>query len=134
MTRSSTCLRRILCGVLTLLLTNCAQFTSPRAPAPKITHIVIIIQENRSFDNLFNGFPGADSVRQGRIHTGALVRLQPISLAADFDIEHRYRDFWLSYDHGKMDGFDLPNAGRHPGGEGARPAMNLPQYAFAPQA
>ena len=31
-----------------------------------IQHIVIIMQENRSFDNLFNGFPGADTVHSGR--------------------------------------------------------------------
>src|SRR5579862_3985354 len=35
-----------------------------RPPFPKgtITHIVFVIQENRSVDNLFNGFPGADTV------------------------------------------------------------------------
>ena len=27
----------------------------------KIQHVVIIFQENRSFDNLFNGYPGADT-------------------------------------------------------------------------
>ena len=26
-----------------------------------IKHIVIIVQENRTFDNLFNGYPGADT-------------------------------------------------------------------------
>ena len=32
--------------------------------AGKITHIVYIVQENRSFDNLFQGYPGADTVSQ----------------------------------------------------------------------
>ena len=31
----------------------------------KIKHIVVIMQENRSFDNLFHGFPGADTVDSG---------------------------------------------------------------------
>ena len=28
----------------------------------KIQHIVIVMQENRSFDNLFHGYPGANTV------------------------------------------------------------------------
>ncbi|HEV3089956.1 MAG TPA: hypothetical protein VGX91_00780, partial [Candidatus Cybelea sp.] len=32
---------------------------------PKIAHVVIIVQENRSVDNLFQGFPGADTVPYG---------------------------------------------------------------------
>jgi phospholipase C len=35
--------------------------------AGKITHIVYIVQENRSFDNLFQGYPGADSVASGKV-------------------------------------------------------------------
>ena len=40
---------------------------------PKITHVVILIQENRSFDNVFNGFPGADTVTTGRGHDGRTI-------------------------------------------------------------
>ena len=29
--------------------------------AGKIKHIVYIVQENRSFDNMFQGYPGADT-------------------------------------------------------------------------
>ena len=35
------------------------------ATTTPIQHIVVIMQENRSFDNLFNGFPGADTVQSG---------------------------------------------------------------------
>jgi len=46
---------------------------SPQLPAPRsgaipgspIQHVVIIMQENRTVDNLFNGFPGADTVQIG---------------------------------------------------------------------
>ena len=34
-------------------------------PGSPIQHIVVIMQENRSFDNLFNGFPGADTAQSG---------------------------------------------------------------------
>ncbi len=37
--------------------------TSP--PTGTIKHVVILIQENRSFNNLFAGFPGATTAMQG---------------------------------------------------------------------
>ena len=71
----------------------------------KIRHVVIIIQENRSFDNLFNGFPGADTVKAGMSHDG-LVPLRPVDLAYPVDVDHQHRAFLKEYDAGKMDGFD----------------------------
>jgi phospholipase C len=56
--------------------------------AGKIKHIVYIVQENRSFDNLFQGYPGADTVSKGQISTGKWVKLQPVSLAAYYVIDH----------------------------------------------
>ena len=34
--------------------------------AGKIAHVIYIVQENRSFDNLFQGYPGADTVSAGK--------------------------------------------------------------------
>jgi len=70
-----------------------------------ISHIVIIVQENRSFDNLFHGFPGADTVDFGYGH-GTKYRLQPISLANPNDIDHEHLQFLEDYDGGKNDGWD----------------------------
>ena len=73
----------------------------------KIKHVVILIQENRSFDNLFATFPGADGATQGMMHDGTIVPLVAKSLAG-FDIDHSYKPAFLTdYDGGKMDGFDL---------------------------
>ncbi len=36
------------------------------ASGGKIDHVVFIVQENRSFDNLFQRYPGADSVGKNR--------------------------------------------------------------------
>src|SRR5262249_22719298 len=44
-------------------------------PANYIKHVVIIVQENRSFENLFAGWPGADAPLYGKIHTGAQIPL-----------------------------------------------------------
>ena len=42
--------------------------------AGKIKHVVIIVQENRSFDNLFQGYPGADTVPSGKNSKGQTIR------------------------------------------------------------
>ena len=99
--------------------------TPAGTPPNPISHVVIVIQENRSFDNLFQGFPGADTVSRGRTSTGETVSLRPETLAARFDIDHGLAAFLESYDNGKMDGFDReqisgPPQGRHP------------QYAYVP--
>lgn len=88
-----------------LLVTGC--IGSPHGAGSKIHHIVIIIQENRSFDNLFHGFPGADTADYGLSHEGKRVPLRPILLTAPYDISNGFQDFEHSYDNGKMDGWDL---------------------------
>ena len=77
------------------------------SPSMKIQHVVIIIQENRSFDNLFNGFPGADTVQSGKMSDGSTVPLTPTSLRTSYDLRHRHLSWWSAYDNGKMDGFDI---------------------------
>jgi phospholipase C len=74
-------------------------------PPSPITHVVIIMQENRSFDNLFNGFPGADTVLTG-VHYGRVVPLMPMPLAAPLDLRHSHTEWWKDWNHGKLDGFN----------------------------
>jgi phospholipase C len=87
--------------------------TPPPSPAPtsagrgKIQHVVIIVQENRSFDNLFSGFPGADSATFGFTHYGHKVYLQPIGLEFFGDLDHEHNGWETEYNHGQMNGFDL---------------------------
>jgi phospholipase C len=56
--------------------------------AGKISHIVYIVQENRSFDNLFQGYPGADTVSKGENSHGQTIVLQPSSLKTVYVIDH----------------------------------------------
>jgi phospholipase C len=70
-----------------------------------IRHIVIVIQENRSFNDLFMGFPGAVTRSTGKAG-GSVVPLHPLKLeASKTDISHCFQDALAAYDHGKMDGF-----------------------------
>jgi phospholipase C len=71
----------------------------------KIRHVVIIFQENRSVDDLFNGFPGADTVRSGLNSKGREVPLHAVSLSAPYDLGHEHSSFENEYAGGKMNGF-----------------------------
>jgi len=66
------------------------------ASSGKIQHIVIIVQENRSFNDLFYGFPGAKTVKYGYNTSGEKITLQPIGLETDWDIEHQLGGFLSS--------------------------------------
>src|SRR5713101_5432944 len=54
--------------------------SQPVGPVPagveKIQHIVFIVKENRTFDNYFGTFPGADGATSGRICTGQVIPLR----------------------------------------------------------
>ena len=54
----------------------------------KIKHVIIIVQENRSFNNLFMGVPGATTQNYGYDTNGNKITLQPIGLETTWDIEH----------------------------------------------
>ena len=71
-----------------------------------IKHVVVIVQENRSFDNLFNGFPGADTAQSGSTHDGKTLPLQPQTLENGVDFGHFHTSFEAAYDGGQMNGFD----------------------------
>jgi len=72
-----------------------------------IKHVVIVIQENRSFDNLFHGYPKARSANFGFDHTGKKIPLYPTTLRGH-EISHTFANAVGDWDNGKMDGFDLP--------------------------
>jgi phospholipase C len=73
-------------------------------PAGKVEHVVYVVQENRSFDDLFQGYPGADTVSTGKSSYGP-VKLQPISLSTAYEIDHSAEAMFLACDGtGKLPG------------------------------
>lgn len=65
-------------------------------PSNPITHIVFIVQENRTFDNIFGGpnpFPGADAVATGKTLNGS-IPLNGIPLGGGDD-PNNYHQEWL---------------------------------------
>ncbi len=75
-------------------------------PTP-IHHVVVLVRENRTFDNLFTGFPGAETTTFGVRSTGAHV---PLRLAPDGDlpgdIRHSHPGAIMAFAGGAMNGFD----------------------------
>ena len=86
--------------------------------AAKIRHVVYVMQENRSFDNLFQGYPGADTASSGKNSKGDTIQLRPLSLTTEYDIDHSAEAMFEACDgSGKipgtkcaMDGFDREQA------------------------
>jgi phospholipase C len=98
---------------------------APRPNTSPIQHVVIIVQENRSFDNLFQGYPGADTASSGKVSNGQTVSLQSVSMKANWDIVHQSTDFVNAYDNGAMDAFDKEVIKGHP-------TQTYPMYAYVP--
>ncbi len=70
-----------------------------------IKHVVIIVQENHSFDNLFAHFPGADGASRGKNAEGQWVRLEKSDLYSPEALNNSHLAWGVDYDKGKMDGF-----------------------------
>lgn len=84
---------------------------SPSDPAvvaqarSKIEHVVFVIKENRTFDNYFGQFPGADGATEGATCDGGT---RPLMRAPDrgFASGHSFTDGITAINGGKMNCFD----------------------------
>ena len=98
-----------------LPLAYAQQVSSANPVTSPIKHIVVIMQENRSFDNYFGTYPGANGIpknicmpldpdhpNNGRC-VKAFLSTNPISE----DMPHGYQPSTIAYDNGKMDRFML---------------------------
>src|SRR6266851_749357 len=96
--------------VLTLLLIagiiGGIALTRPVAATQHIKHIVFFVKENRTFDNYFGTYPGANGATSAMDSEGKMV---PLHHERDQvpDINHSSTSARLAYDNGKMDRFDL---------------------------
>jgi phospholipase C len=99
--------------------------------AGKITHVIYIVQENRSFDNLFQGYPGADTVSQGMNSRGQTITLQPSSLKTIYIIDHSaYAMFAACNGTGSLPGTDCQMNGFN--NENTYGGPSNPQYVYVP--
>jgi phospholipase C len=95
-------------GSVTSVASANAPEAMPAAGVPVgkyIKHVIVIIQENRSFDNFFAGYPGSDSQMYGYNKKHKKVPLQAITFDGP-DWGHDWATAMTGWDNGKMDGFD----------------------------
>ena len=81
----------------------------------QIQHIVFLIRENRTFDNLFGTFPGANGATSATISTGETIPLVHGEDQYARDPDHGPKSARIAIDGGKMDAFDLVIAGNRNG-------------------
>jgi phospholipase C len=116
-------------------------------------HIVVIFQENRTPDNLFQDpvlmTRGADIASSGLNSLGQTIPLNPIDLGTtgsnpqNYDLSHAHAAFVSMYDGGKMDGANLipcspaancpPNAHPNPQYMYVKPSDVQPYFMLAEQ-
>ncbi|MGC1379821.1 MAG: alkaline phosphatase family protein, partial [Candidatus Baltobacteraceae bacterium] len=102
--------------------------------AGKIDHVVYIVQENRSFDNLFQGYPGADTASSGKTSNGQTVTLQPVSLSYQYVIDHSAAAMFAACNgvgplpgtQCRNDSFDKEEF------YGGPPSIKYPMYVYVP--
>lgn len=96
-------------------------FLKHRSPSGYIKHVVVIIQENRSFENFFSGYPGANAPTFGyaiHSHRRVKVDLHQTTFQTNPNLPHDWESAMKGWGSGKMDGF-------HTG-----PGRNYAAYAY----
>jgi phospholipase C len=100
-----------LCGVTGPSGPNPTLLGQPVMGSP-IRHVVVVVQENRTFDNLFASsilthggpYPGANTSQTATVD-GQQIELKPVPLENPGDPSHSHPSLLAEWNRGKMDGF-----------------------------
>ena len=79
-----------------------------------IRHVILMVQENRTFNDFFATYPGTDGTTTGIIKKSNVcgvkkthtVTLRKMPLVLYKDLNHHYQSYRTAYDGGNMDDFD----------------------------
>ncbi len=124
-------MRRLAAAALALLSTALLEACAGGALAPQpqnrlapqsalgakrtpIEHVVLVIQENRTLNDFFAGYPGAHGTKVGKIakssdcHVPAdgTIELKERRLGLEHDLDHTYQGYVIARAGGAMNGFD----------------------------
>jgi phospholipase C len=101
------------CGASTVPAEKVTFPLSFDSTSSKIAHVVVIVQENRSFNNLFATFKGTAGTTIGKMRVGTGVHAHTVSVAlteklleSRIDLNHTYSAYRTAYRDGNMDAFN----------------------------
>ncbi|MDQ3986514.1 MAG: hypothetical protein M3280_08470 [Actinomycetota bacterium] len=97
-------------------------------PEYPIKHIVFIVKENRTFDNYFARYPGAEGTDTGMTSTGEEVELSEATDILEPDLGHSFTDAVEGINGGRMDRWDLVTNGETLNGYSSFTREGLPNY------
>jgi phospholipase C len=95
-----------------------------------LSHVIVIVQENRSFENFFAGYPGANAPTRGcAVHApgetakpsygcppgDVQVPLHQVTFETNADLGHNWHSSVVDWHGGGMDGFSKRKGGRSNG-------------------
>jgi phospholipase C len=100
-------------------------FLRPNSGSSPIQHVVLIIQENRTFNNLFATFgnhtTGATTGEERVNGEPKSIALKMVNLTDSQNLNHSYSGFYKAYDDGRMDAFNQVTRPESHKTEGAKP-------------
>jgi phospholipase C len=99
--------------LLTPLSRGSASPSQQAATNTPIEHLIVVMQQNHTFDNYFGTYPGANGIPEGtcmpvdptNADDQACIEPYYIGESSIADLDHSYATFQQQYNNGQMDGF-----------------------------
>lgn len=131
--RRKKCSTRLLCfaSLIVLIPLALGQQQSPTAGIQKINHVVFLIKENRTYDNMFGAFNSKYGTKTCRLSTGQVVTAGRAPDRYEHDITHGWANALYGMDGGKMDRFDLIGLGTADSGDLSGDLLTCRQFTAA---
>lgn len=88
---------------------------SSSVPRSAISHLMIVVMQNSSFDHLFGKYPGANGLDPSAAsykqadQSGSMIQPQLLTDLSPADLNHTQKSYEIAYDAGKMDKYAFEN-------------------------
>jgi|SRR5580700_361014 phospholipase C len=132
---------------------NAVRPAAGRTTGSKISHVIVIIQENRSFESLFAGYPNANAPMTGCASPPPSGSLRPTTSSSpcpvgdmpeplhkttfqtNSDLKHNWKASMIDWNNGRMDGFTQwgMTGGEYKAYEYVERRQTLPYWSMAQQ-
>ena len=132
MHRSISSAFRVVLFLLAFTFPVFGQAPGASAGIQKINHVVFLIKENRSYDNMFGAFNAKYGTKTCALSSGQVVPMGRAPDRYEHDVDHEWSAALLGMDGGKMDQFDLIGLGNgHQRRQQRRPSYLPPVHLDA---